>query len=366
MSHKPARVLVVDDSVLYRKVLSEILSTIPGIEVVGIASNGKIALSKVALLKPDIMTLDFEMPEMDGLETLRQLKRMGENIAVVMVSSFTSRGAAVTIEALQLGAFDFLTKPEGYSPEKNREQILSQLKPIINAIITKATLRGVLAPEAAPPRATGVMAGTAPSTPVMPPPVSILPRRVEILAIGVSTGGPNALAEVIPCLPADFRVPTVIVQHMPPVFTEALAETLNGKSAVRVLEGKDGMKLEPGTVYIAPGGKQMKVVRPGDYGPVFLEVNSDPPENHCQPSVDYLFRSIAKVYGRKSLGVIMTGMGADGVRGLREMKQQGAFVIAQNEASCVVFGMPMEAIKAGVTDVTLPLKEIPREIVRLV
>lgn len=184
------------------------------------------------------------------------------------------------------------------------------------------------------------------------------PAHIEIVAIGVSTGGPQALTQVIPNLPADLGVPVVIVQHMPPTFTAALAASLNEKSAVTVVEGQTGQMLEAGMVYIAPGGKQTKIIRQSNQPAPSLLITDDPPENHCKPSVDYLFRSVAHLYASRALGVIMTGMGTDGVLGLRLMKQQGARTLAQDAGSCVVFGMPMAAIKAGVVDAVVPLGQL--------
>ncbi|MCK9296562.1 MAG: chemotaxis response regulator protein-glutamate methylesterase [Desulfobulbaceae bacterium] len=373
MTARKIRVLVVDDTVLYRKVLSDILAKIPDVEVVGTASNGRIALAKIDQLKPDLLTLDFEMPEMDGLTTLRELQRLKLDVAVVMVSAHTSEGAAVTIKALEGGAFDFITKPDGTSLEQNRESLLRQLRPVMQSVSTRKLLRSTLsgarvpssprpAPPVRPAAAAGMPAKPPGTSPAGQPPriVAAAPGRIAIVAIGVSTGGPNALAEVIPKLPAAFRVPVVIVQHMPPVFTKALADSLNQKSVLHVTEARDEEQLLAGNVYLAPGAKQMKVVKRA--GGEFLQLTDDPPENHCRPSVDYLFRSVASVYGNRSLGVIMTGMGSDGVKGLQLMKQQGAQVIAQDQASCVVFGMPMEAIKAGVADVIVPLPQIAAEI----
>ncbi|MFZ5764762.1 MAG: protein-glutamate methylesterase/protein-glutamine glutaminase [Thermodesulfobacteriota bacterium] len=379
MTGKKVRVLVVDDTVLYRKVVSDVLAMIPEVEVVGTANNGKIALAKLEQLKPDLMTLDFEMPEMDGLATLLELQKIKSDVAVVMVSAHTSEGAAVTIKALERGAFDFIAKPDGSSLEKNRQALLSQLKPVVQSVATRRLLRPALAGPARPgvqgPAATSVR-----STPMVPPrlhPATSEPAmtaapvrplqpagRVAVVAIGISTGGPNALAEVIPRLPKNLRVPVVVVQHMPPVFTKALADSLDQKSLVKVVEAQGEERLEAGHVYIAPGGRQMKVVKKA--AGEFLQLTDDPPENHCKPAADYLFRSVSAVYGNRALGVIMTGMGADGVKGLRLMKQQGAQVIAQDEESCVVFGMPMEAIKAGVTDVVMPLQQISAEIVNRV
>lgn len=359
MSQQPLRVLVVDDSVLYRKIITELLSAIPGVEVVGTAVNGEVALTKIEQLAPDLVTLDVEMPVMDGLMTLRQLRAQGKDeVVVVMVSAFTKEGASVTVEALNLGAYDFITKPNEADPDKNRELLSLQFRPLLNNLITKRILRQTIRTFGAKSGAEVVPAS---GTRLPPAPAS---QRVEVIAIGISTGGPNALAELLPRLPATIRVPILIVQHMPKLFTGALADSLNSKSAIRVVEGQNDQQLAAGTAYIAPGGQQMKVIVKKNQPGYYLEINNDPPENHCLPSADYLFRSVAKVYQAHALGVIMTGMGADGTLGLRLMKRQGAQVIAQDEASCVVYGMPFEAYKAGVTDVVCPLTDIADEIVK--
>ena len=344
------RALVVDDTALYRKVIKDILESITGIEVVGTAPNGKIALMKVEQLKPDMLTLDVEMPEMDGLETLRNLRRLPEKPAVIMVSSLTHRDAEVTLQALQLGAFDFIAKPSGANVLANMAELKQQFIPKIEALLKRYI----------PPPTE------APKPPVsFSPPQGHKPRvllRPRIVALGVSTGGPKALADVIPRLPKDFPAPIVIVQHMPPVFTKALAESLDKKSALTVVEAEDGMVIQPGYVYLAPGGKQMKVAANGQ---AKIKITDDPPENHCKPSADYLFRSVYHAFGNRTLGVIMTGMGKDGTEGLKLLKSKGAYVLAQDEASCVVFGMPMEAIKAGVVDEVLPLNQLAEKITRI-
>lgn len=362
---QPLRVLVVDDTILYRTIVSEILSAIPDVEVVGTAAHGEIALAKIAELAPDLITLDVEMPVMDGLTTLKRLQESRTKPLVVMVSSHTRQGAAITLEALQLGAYDFITKPDGDDPQKNCQILAAKFRPIIHAVMTQKILRQTL---------DGMASETYETTrPAMrTPPRDLPPRltpppsgRVEIVAIGISTGGPNALAVLLPSLPADFPVPIVIVQHMPRLFTGPLAESLDSKCAIRVCEGGAGQPLAAATAYLAPGGRQMRVAN-GQGGGACLEITDDPPENHCQPSADYLFRSVASVCKGQALGVIMTGMGCDGTLGLRLMRRQGAQVIAQDQASCVVYGMPMEAVKAGVVDVVLPLSEIAAEIVRRV
>lgn len=371
MARKKIRVLVVDDTVLYRKALTDVLNLVTDVEVVGSANNGQIALNKIEQLKPDLITLDFEMPVMDGLQTLKELKKRKSDVAVVMVSAHTSAGAAVTMEALELGAYDFIAKPSCSTLEENRRNLLKQLRPVIQSVATRRILSQTLRrgrPTPAPVKTVAPAVAT-PSAPLKAMTPGRTPRafpagHIELVALGISTGGPNALAKVIPSLPKGLRVPVVIVQHMPPVFTKALADSLDNKSAVHVKEAEQGESLQAGTVYIAPGGKQMKLQR-GAQG-LTIRLTDDPPENHCRPAADYLFRSVSTLSGNKALGVIMTGMGADGVLGLRLMKRRGSMVIAQDKASCVVFGMPMEAIKAGVTDVVLPLDRIGAEIIKMV
>ncbi len=359
MPKRLLRVLVVDDSVLYRKVLSDLLSGIPGVDVVGTATDGKVALAKIPQLKPDMLTLDFDMPELDGLKVLEHVRIDHPDLKVVMVSTHTKEGAAITLKALELGALTFITKPKTENPLESKNVLLDQLLPVVKEIMAQIQ-----------PSQHLVSKGPAISQPVVSDaaPRKVISQvgigRIQIVAIGISTGGPKALAEIIPCLPKELRSPVVIVQHMPSKFTAALAESLDQKSALKVIEAENDMELTRGTVFIAPGGKQMKVVHVS--GKPMLEVNDDPPENHCQPSVDYLFRSISKVYGKHALGIIMTGMGSDGVLGLRLMKRLGAQVIAQDKQSCVVFGMPGEAINAGVVDYIVPLNQMATEIVQRV
>ncbi len=359
MPKRLLRVMVVDDSALYRKILSGVLSKIPGIEVVGTATDGNVALAKIPQLKPDLLTLDFDMPVMNGLEVLEHVRVNHPDLKVVMVSTHTKKGAVITLKALELGALTFITKFETESIQESRDILIDQLTPIIKEITDQIqpsqdadsespSISKITVSDAEPIKVSSKVRGA----------------RIQIVAIGISTGGPKALAEVIPYLPEDLRIPVVIVQHMPSEFTAALAESLDQKSALKVIEAEDSMELKRGTIFLAPGGKQMKVVQvPGKY---ILEINDDPPENHCQPSADYLFRSISKVYGNRALGVIMTGMGSDGVLGLQSMKRAGSQVIAQDKKSCVVFGMAAEAINAGVVDYITPLNQIAIEIVRRV
>ncbi len=352
MITRELRVLVVDDTIVYRTILKDVLEKVDGLQLAGTAPNGRIALTKVPILKPDLITLDIEMPEMNGLETLRQLKTDFPEIPVLMVSAHTTRDAEITLSALELGAFDFITKPDAGNYQENTRLLVEQFRSTLAALMRHRNLK---------PATTRLPEKETITAPAI---VKHDPVRPDIIAIGISTGGPVALAVLIPELPANLPVPVVIVQHMPPVFTRALAESLHKKSKLTVLEGEQGMAVKPGHVYIAPGGKQMKVQKQAD-GLAQLLLTDDPAENYCKPSADYLFRSVAQIYGKRALGIIMTGMGSDGVIGLRLMKRTGASVYAQDEQSSVIFGMPQEAIKAGVVDRVLPLTGIAPQISRI-
>jgi two-component system chemotaxis response regulator CheB len=341
--------------------MEQVLSSLPGVEVVGLAQNGKIALQKVQELKPDLLTLDMEMPEMDGLAVLDALKGMQGAPTVIVVSALTLHGGRLTLQALQRGAFDFITKPDESGAEKSRESLRQELK----ALSLRLGVRGIL---------RGITTATPPSPPVPSnaAAISVVPSRAvpvtqkpEMLLIGVSTGGPNTLATLLPALPANLGVPVLIVQHMPPLFTQSLAENLDAKCALRVREAAHEEIAEPNTVYIAPGGRQMRIA-PGPDGRKIIQITDDPPENNCRPAVDYLFRSAATHYPGRSLAVILTGMGSDGTLGLRLLKRHGCHVIAQDEASSVVWGMPTAAVDAGVADVVLPLDAIASKITSLV
>jgi two-component system chemotaxis response regulator CheB len=350
------KVLVVDDTVVYRKIVSDVLAEIPNVEVVGTAHNGKAALLKVRTLKPDLLTLDIEMPEVNGLEVLAELQKTAPRVGAVMLSTLTSEGGVMTMKALELGAFDFIPKPQAGNMAANKEAVKKALKPILDAFARSRRILGVL-PKTKPAART-VRREKPGRSMVSRPVISLQAKPSSIIGIGISTGGPNALAQLLPQLPADINVPVVIVQHMPPMFTKSLAKSLDQKCGLDVREAVNGEPLKHNTVYIAPGGKQMKIVAGHDGKQRTIEITDDPPENSCKPSVDYLFRSIAQMYVGRATGVIMTGMGSDGSQGLRQMKKNGAFVIAQNEASCVVFGMPKEPIESGIVDVVAPLNDI--------
>jgi two-component system chemotaxis response regulator CheB len=365
------RVLIVDDSVVMRRIVKQSLESDPEIEVAGVAANGKIALAMVGQHTLDAITLDIEMPEMDGLETLRELRARGVRTPVIMFSTLTERGALATLDALAAGADDYVAKPANVgSVQDSMARIRLEVVPKIKALCWKSKgYRWPVAPQSPPP-----LAG-APGSPLHPEPAlstraavlspaALTQPRIDIVAIGTSTGGPNALAEVIPHIPADFPVPIVIVQHMPPTFTRFLAERLTAASPLVVREGVSGTRLEPGQAWIAPGDFHMNIRR--EEGANRLAIFQAPPENSCRPSVDVLFRSVAEIYRENALTVVMTGMGQDGLRGCEHVKVAHGQVIVQDETSSVVWGMPGFVAKAGLADCILPLPEIADEIVRRV
>jgi two-component system chemotaxis response regulator CheB len=382
MLPKKIKVLVVDDTIVYRKAVSDILSEMPGVEVVGVAHNGKIAVSKIQTLKPDLLTLDIEMPEMNGIEVLQYLHQHAPQISAIMVSTLTSEGGDMTMRALELGAYDFILKPSATNIAESKQYLRTLLIPLIRAFQTGRTAVGsmlgggrsdtlarrtALAPSDLrnqPHAATsmvdrGIVAH-------IPSGSTRRHGKSEIVTIGISTGGPNALARMMPMLPGDLGVPIVIVQHMPPVFTKSLANSLDAKCALTVKEAQDGEAIQANVAYIAPGGKQMKLVASADGTNRLIKITNDPPENSCKPSVDYLFRSIADYYVGRATAVIMTGMGSDGTKGLQILKQKGTLIIGQNEASCVVYGMPKAPAELGLIDVVAPLDKIADEIIKTI
>lgn len=378
MLGKKIKVLVVDDTIVYRKAVSDILSEIPGIEVVGVAHNGKIAVSKIQTLQPDLLTLDIEMPEMNGIEVLQYLQQHAPHVSAIMVSTLTSEGGDMTMRALELGAYDFILKPSATNIAESKQHLRALLIPLIKAYQTGRTTVGSLQAGtrsrvlphkmAASVNETRTQSASSAGHKIVAPPPGTIRRhgKSEIITIGISTGGPNALARMMPMLPGDLGVPIVIVQHMPPVFTKSLANSLNAKCALTVKEAQDGEALQANVAYIAPGGKQMKLVASADGTNRLIKITSDPPENSCRPSADYLFRSVADYYVGRATAVIMTGMGSDGTKGLQILKQKGTLIIGQNEASCVVYGMPKAPAELGLTDVVVPLDKIAGEIVKSV
>jgi two-component system, chemotaxis family, protein-glutamate methylesterase/glutaminase len=342
------RILVVDDSVIIRELLCDALSQDSELEVIASAGDGRIALAKIAQLHPDLITLDIEMPVMNGMETLVELRKLYPKMPVIMFSTLTASGAAATLNALSLGASDYASKPNTGSPAEAIEAIRAALIPKIKALCAAHSTKLRSLP---PPRP--VVRARVPSN-----------RRIEIVAIGTSTGGPNALAEVLPRIPKDFPVPIVLVQHMPPIFTRMLAERLASRSAIAVEEGSAGVVLSPAHSWIAPGNFHMTVARAGVNWR--LELNQDPPEHSCRPAVDVLFRSVAAVCRANVLGVVMTGMGSDGVLGAQHIREAGGEVIIQDEPSSVVWGMPGLVYAAGQADAVYPLDQLGQEITRRV
>jgi two-component system chemotaxis response regulator CheB len=315
------------------------------------------------------------MPEMDGLAVLDALFKSGKpEVEIIVVSALSRRGGDLTMRALEKGAFDFITKPESATPELSREALLRELVPRVRAVAHRLEVRAILrgrSPVARPvipePHAASVAVPADSSLDGITARMQRLsnPAKPEMVLIGVSTGGPVALTQLLPAIPKDIGVPIIIVQHMPPIFTKSLADSLAAKCVVGVREAIHGEAPEPNTVYIAPGGRQMRLGARADNRPI-LELTDDPPENNCRPAVDYLFRSAANRFPGRAMAVILTGMGSDGTLGLRLLKRHGCFVIAQDEASCVVYGMPKAAVDAGVADVVLPLESIASRITAVV
>lgn len=342
------KVLVVDDSAFMRKVISDMISSDPNMEVVATAKNGEEALQMIVEHKPDVVTMDIEMPKMDGLTALKQIMEV-RPMPVIMLSSLTTSGAVETLKALDYGAFDFITKPTSLvkvSTPEVREELLSKIR-----IASKTK---VSRPMFAPRETTRIIETDKRTTGRT--------KFKKLIAIGTSTGGPRALQDVIPYIPKDIEAGILIVQHMPPGFTKSLAERLDSMSQIRVKEAEDGDVINAGVAYLAPGDSHIKVTKQGGQFVIKLD-NGERVSGH-KPSVDALMYSIAALSDRNVIGVIMTGMGADGADGMSKLKQNRGYVIAQDEESCVVFGMPKSTIKLGVVDKVVSLSNIANEIVK--
>jgi two-component system chemotaxis response regulator CheB len=364
-------ILVVDDTIVYRKLVSDIAESVPGVRVVGTAPNGKIALSRIAMLKPDLVTLDVEMPEMNGIEVLEHMKAAGLGGNFLMVSALTTRGADLSLLAIELGAMDAIAKPDGAAI--SRADFQAELRARIENFARRSEIRKILGGGQARPElaslplgarpAAGMAAGTpggaAGAAPARRPTAR---QACEIVAIGISTGGPAALLELVPALPADIPVPILIVQHMPALFTASLANSLTHRGKLPVKEAENGEVLRPGRIYLAPGGRHMRVDLGADAITKVLRVTDDPPENNCRPSVDYLFRSVARQYYGRALALVMTGMGNDGAKGAGDIRKAGGEILVQDEESSVVWGMPGSTVALGFADEVLPLSRLAGEI----
>ena len=353
---RKTRVFVVDDSVVVRRVLAREFSNDPQMELVGTAPSGRVALAKIPQCAPDLITLDVEMPEMDGLKTLAALREMYPALPVIMFSAFAEPRTAATLDAgLAFPGVDYVLKPA------ESAGISGALKVIREELLPKIRMYSV----------DGVRNSAAKLSPALPTGGSLTKsngfrrlRRVDIIVVGASTGGPDALAQLLPCFPEDFPVPILIVQHMPAPFMKALVDRLASRSSIEVAEGHEHQLLAPGQALLAPGGLHMRVEKkPGG-----AEIRTDPgpPEHSCRPSVDVLFRSAAEVYGAHVLAVMMTGMGQDGFDGCRKIRDAGGQILVQDAASSVVWGMPRLVAEAGLVDEVLPLAELGPAIVRRV
>lgn len=365
------RTVVVDDSVLYRKIIRDILSDIPEVEVVAVARDGEVALQQIERHQPDLVTLDVEMPNLDGLAVLRSMRQNGLSGRAIMVSSTTWSGSKATLAALQEGAFDFVVKPsEGASASENAILLRKELTPRIEALRTSQQFRRSRTGKSRARRSgLAVLPRQSESSKAAPPCPTKPLRRVSTgcyaaVAVGVSTGGPDALRQFLPQLPESFPLPIIVAQHMPPVFTRSLAESLDQVCSLSVSEAEHGDTVEPGRILIAPGGMQTRLKRT-PYG-VAVQVQEDNGESLCRPSVDLLFASLADVYGRETLGVIMTGMGRDGNIGCRDICRAGGAIIAQDEDSCVVFGMPAQPIAEGLASSVVALPQLATELQQFV
>ena len=376
MSSHNIRVLMADDSAVIRRLLSEALAPDKELEVVGVGRHGGEALQLLVVQRPDVILLDVEMPVMDGVEAVVAIRKLDAHIPIIMFSSITTRGGTATLDALSAGANDYVTKPVslGHASEAMtyiRNELIPKIKLWGRRHRRRST--GMPASLLVPttpgfPRSPNMPPNITPTAGAAPPTMPGKPRdpacAIEIVAIGSSTGGPNALAEVLKRIPHGFPVPIVITQHMPPVFTQLLAQRLNSICPLNVREGVEGAILKPGDVWVAPGNFHMTVQM--DQADRVLHLDQKPHENSCRPAVDPLFRSVATAYGGRCLGVVLTGMGRDGEMGSKAIRQVGGRIIAQDEESSVVWGMPRAVAQAGYAGQVLPLNQIAVEIVDMV
>lgn len=369
------RILIVDDSAVMRSLLRAVVSSDAGLEVAGTATDGQTALNSLALHQPDLILLDVEMPVMDGLVTLKELRRRGHKMPVIMCSSLTQRGARVTIEALAGGASDYVAKPSGQAGREQAlltlaQELIPKIRALTRPLSSQSASRFVAASLGTP---HPVIPGAAHPTPIssgtlfhsLPRP-QVISSTPAVVAIGVSTGGPAALDVLLPALPANFALPVLIVQHMPELFTRLFAERLNGRCKLHVREAVESDQISAGTIYIARGNWHLEVMLPPVPNSLpTLHLTQGPLENHCRPAVDVLFRSVARIYGAGVLAAVLTGMGSDGLLGCRAVREHGGTVLVQDEATSTIWGMPGTVAGAGLAHRVLALDAIVPEILRI-
>ncbi len=365
------RVLIVDDSALYRQMIKNVLKGLEDVEIVGLATTGKDAIERIPELKPDLLTLDVQMPQMNGLEVLSEINRLRLPVKAIMLSSLTSHGAQVTMDALLAGAFDFIQKPNSANPDVNRNQLGELLTEKIRAfqLSRKTTMPNRRSPDTnssivTPSLRTETLADSIMLHSGMSSRLTSSGKRIDAVVIGTSTGGPVALREVIPKLPKALNVPVFVVQHMPPKYTQSLAERLAESSQVSIHEAAEGMRVEHGHVYLAQGGLHMGLDT--RHFRTFITTSNAPPEHNCRPAVDYTLRAVGEIYGGNVLSVILTGMGRDGTEGCRLIKQLGGMVLAQHPSGCTVYGMPKSVVEENLADRVVPIEKMAAWIVRLV
>ena len=347
------KVLVVDDSALMRKIISDMINSQPDMEVVDTARNGEDLLRKLQKVEPDVISLDVEMPIMGGIEALQELKNRNIQIPVIVLSSVSSKAASSTMECLEAGAFDFISKPSGQISldiDKVKDNLIEKIKLAVEKN-TKTTIS--LKPNSGGSEIISKVNSYSRK--------NVSKGKLEAVVIGASTGGPKALYTVITALPANIGVPIFVVQHMPAGFTKAFADRLNANSDINVVEATHGQAIEKNTVYIAPGGFHMQIAKDKN-----IYMNQEPTIWGVRPAVDKLFFSASEVYGSGLLSAVLTGMGRDGAAGTAEVKKNGGITISEHESTCTIYGMPKATYETGMVDEVLPLGEIPIEIVRLV
>ncbi|MBX2860945.1 MAG: chemotaxis-specific protein-glutamate methyltransferase CheB [Vampirovibrio sp.] len=359
----PLKLMIVDDTITYRTVLKQVVRDIPDVTVVTTASNGKFALEQLAQNEIDLVLLDVEMPEMDGLEALRFIRKDYPHVSVVMVSGANQTSADITIKALEAGALDFVSKPtDTSSSEESIVFLREKLAPIISHIQHSRVPRQ----ETSSPSVTPTQQQVQPPTQSTFTQPSTISGSIDLIAIGISTGGPKALNELIPNLPADIGIPILLVIHMPPFFTKSLAQGLNDKSKLAVKEAEQGETVLPNTVYIAPGGFHMAVA-PHEGSQIKITLNEDPPENSCRPAADVLFRSILNTPKQHALTLVMTGMGSDGALGVKTLKESNrCYSLTQSSDTCTIYGMPKAVDDMNLSDEQVPLEMLAGRVVDLV